>query len=71
MAMEINRGEGCVGCKGIGLPCLGGSCTARDVKHYYCDECGREKTLYRFAGMELCGKCVLQNFDIIAGSEKI
>lgn len=29
----------CVAC---GLPCLGSSCTYRNVPHYICDQCGEE-----------------------------
>jgi len=68
--IEIHENEGCVGCKDVGLPCLGPSCTVANVKHFYCDSCGREDTLYRFSGMELCGRCVCGNYPKVEGSEK-
>lgn len=44
----------CVDC---GLPCLGSSCPYRNVKHYYCDECGEEGELGIFEDMQLCQEC--------------
>lgn len=56
----------CVNC---GLPCLGSSCPNRQVKHFYCDKCGEEETLYCLDGQELCATCVLEALDIVEGSE--
>ena len=56
----------CVGC---GLPCLGKSCPYREVTHYYCDKCGEEETLYYYDGAELCIECLLNEFEIVEGSE--
>ena len=54
----------CVCC---GLPCLGSSCPNRNVKRYYCDECGEEvDTLYRYDdGTELCEDCLLEEFETV------
>ena len=54
----------CVCC---GLPCLGSSCPNRNVKRYYCDECGEEvDTLYRYDdGTELCEDCLLKEFETV------
>lgn len=47
--------DDCVDC---GLPCLGDSCPYRNVRHYYCDDCGDETQLYEFDGEELCIDCI-------------
>lgn len=57
----------CVDC---GLPCLGRSCPLTSVKHFYCDECGDETTLYRFYdGEELCINCIKKKLEVVEGSE--
>ena len=56
----------CVGC---GLYCLGSSCPNRNVVRFYCDKCGDETTLYDYDGQELCADCLLEEFEIIEGSE--
>lgn len=35
-----------------------GSCSRRNAKHYYCDDCGDETDIYHFDGEELCIKCI-------------
>lgn len=59
----------CVGCKDIGLPCLGSSCPHRNVTRYYCDKCREEAVLYEYDGEELCKYCLLGKFDIVEGSD--
>ena len=59
----------CVGCEDIGLHCIGYPCRYKQVKRYYCDECGDETTLYDTEYGELCRDCLLEKFDIIEGSE--
>lgn len=56
----------CVSC---GLPCLGSRCPNRNVTRFYCDKCGEETTLYDYYGEELCESCLLEEFDVIEGSE--
>lgn len=55
----------CVGCQ---MPCLGNSCQYRNVKHYYCDECGEEKQLYEFEYQELCLDCIESRLNKVDGS---
>lgn len=60
----------CVGCKDIGLPCVGSSCPNRNIVRWYCDECGEETTLYYYDDdIELCADCLLGKFEIIEDSE--
>ena len=56
----------CVSC---GLPCLGNSCPNRNVVRFYCDRCGEEGKLYHYGSEELCGECLLEEFDVVEGSE--
>ena len=50
----------CVGCKELGLPCMGDACPNRHVVRLYCDECGDEASvLYEYDGEEMCESCVL------------
>ena len=44
----------CVGCRDIGLPCIGQSCPNRHVEVHYCDKCGEELDWrnYRYNGEE-------------------
>ena len=44
----------CVDC---GKPCLGSSCPYRNVKRFYCDECGEEEDLGIFEDKQLCQEC--------------
>jgi hypothetical protein len=57
----------CVGCD---LPCLGNSCHYKNVVRFYCDRCGEEGTLYRYNDKELCEYCLLNEFEIVNGSEE-
>lgn len=59
----------CCGCATDSYPCLGNSCPLRNVKHYYCDKCGSEETLYHFGDSQLCADCVLEQLDVVKGSE--
>ena len=59
----------CVGCKGLGLPCLGDSCPNRNVVRFYCDRCGKEEKLYHYYGEEICEECLLKEFEIVDGSD--
>ena len=40
--MSVKIVNECVGCTGLGLPCIGGGCPNRKVERYYCDRCGAE-----------------------------
>ena len=52
----------CVGCSGMGLPCLGSSCPNRNAVHWRCDGCGDEDVpLYEFEDKELCMGCIEQS----------
>ena len=56
----------CVCC---GLPCLGDGCPYRNVLHYYCDHCGSEEKLYHYEDLELCEECLLEQFEVVSGSD--
>ena len=56
----------CVGCD---LPCIGDSCSYRKVTRYYCDECGEETTLYHWDGEELCLDCIMNELQVVEGSD--
>ena len=50
----------CVGCRDIGLPCMGSACPNRHVEVHYCDKCGEEldEYNYRYDGEEeYCDYC--------------
>ena len=50
----------CVGCRDIGLPCMGNACPNRHVEVHYCDKCGEELDWrnYRYEGEpEYCDWC--------------
>ena len=55
----------CVGCKSLGLPCLGDSCPNRNVAHFYCDRCEAETMPYYYYGEEICEECLLKEFEIV------
>lgn len=59
----------CLSCTDIGLPCLGSSCTNRNVVRFYCDKCKEESTLYYYGGKELCGECILEELVIVEDSD--
>lgn len=58
----------CVRC---GLPCLGYSCPNRRVVRFYCDKCGKETTLRHYEEQELCADCLIENFEVVEGSEEL
>lgn len=58
----------CIDC---GLPCLGSACPYRNVVRFYCDKCGKEKALRHYDDRELCEDCLLDNFEVVEGSEEI
>lgn len=58
----------CVGCPPE-MGCLGSYCPYRNVVHYYCDKCGAETKLYHYDGYELCIDCLLEEFEVVEGSE--
>lgn len=65
--MRIVKDE-CVGCAAPAYPCLGSSCPNRKRTHYYCDRCKEEfvpEGLYQYEGEEVCGECILKDFEII------
>lgn len=53
----------CVGCKDMGLPCLGISCPNRAVTRFYCDGCKEETELFIFDGWELCIDCIEERLE--------
>ena len=59
----------CCGCAVPAYPCMGNSCPKRNVAHYYCDECGREDKLYHWNDRELCVECVVEQLDVVEGSD--
>ena len=63
--MIVTKDE-CVGCKDMGLPCLGDSCPNRNVTRMYCDRCRREvEELREYEGEQLCPECILANYKLI------
>lgn len=61
-------GNECVGCP-IEMGCYGSSCPLYNVEHFYCDRCGEENKLYHYDNEELCGDCLLKEFDVVTGSD--
>lgn len=59
----------CVGCTDLGLHCLGNRCPNKNVVRFYCDRCGNEGKLRHYNGEELCEECLLNEFDVVEGSE--
>lgn len=55
----------CVGC---GFPCRS-TCRHKSAKHFYCDECEAETTLYHYKDKQICADCLLYKFDIVEGSD--
>lgn len=62
--MEIIQND-CCDCD---LPCV--DCGRKHAKHYTCDNCGAEETLYEYKGEQLCEECLLSNFKIVEGSKR-
>ena len=56
----------CVDC---GLHCIGSICKYFSVPRYYCDICGDESVLYDYDGSEICADCLIEQFEIIKGSD--
>lgn len=53
----------CCGCEAPGYPCLGSSCSRRNVEVYYCDRCNAElDEIYDVDGEELCEQCLKEEF---------
>lgn len=65
--MKKNENE-CVGCRDLGLPCMGSSCPNRNVARYYCDKCESEAPLYHYDGQELCIDCIEEKLKKVDGS---
>lgn len=59
----------CVDCKSLGLPCFGYSCPNRNVVRFYCDRCEEEAKLYHYYGEEICEECLLEEFEVVEGSD--
>ena len=59
----------CVGCTDIGLYCLGNACRYKKVTRFYCDRCGHEEKLYHYNDEELCSDCLLEEFEVVDGSD--
>ena len=59
----------CVGCPAE-MSCLGYACSYVNVPHFYCDRCGNEEVLYHYDGEEICGSCLLKEFEVVEGSEE-
>ena len=49
----------CVGCRDLGLHCMGSACPNRNVTRFFCDRCQDEITvIYDYDGEELCEDCL-------------
>jgi ribosomal protein S27AE len=59
----------CCGCAVPAYPCIGNSCPLRNARHYYCDKCGNETILYHWDDRQLCAECVIEQLDVVEGSE--
>lgn len=59
----------CVGCPPE-MGCMGAACRYRKVPHYYCDECDKEETLFKFEGEELCITCIKKRLEMVEGSDE-
>lgn len=58
--------SGCVSCD---LPCIFEACPNYKVEHLICDYCGEETKLYHYDGFEICGECLLKEFEVVEGSD--
>lgn len=58
----------CVGCPPE-LGCFGNACPNRNVVRIYCDRCNAETKLYRYYGEEICGECLLEEFEVVEGTD--
>ena len=52
----------CVDCATESYPC-DPFCSRRHAKHFYCDRCGYEDTLYWYNGEQLCLDCIREDED--------
>ena len=59
----------CCNCAVPAYPCMGDSCPNRNVRHYYCDKCGVEGTLYHYNDSQLCAECALKQLEVVEGSD--
>ena len=50
----------CVGCPGMGLPCLGNGCPySHDITTVFCDQCGEDDVrIYQDGEDQLCARCL-------------
>ena len=53
----------CVGCATENYPCVGSLCPLRNAKHYYCDQCKEEATIYHFEDEQLCIECIEKRLE--------
>ena len=58
----------CVNCPPE-MGCLGMSCPCRNVVYFYCDRCGNDTTLYHYNGEEICGNCLLSEFEVVTDDD--
>lgn len=57
-------------CCDCGLPCIHKACPYYEVEHFQCDFCKEEDVrLYNYNGYEVCGECLIKEFEVIKGSE--
>ena len=62
----ITYEDECCGCATESYSCLGSACPNRNTKHLYCDKCGGDvEKLYKYKGAEICGECLLTEFEVI------
>ena len=58
----LKKENHCVDCD---IPCIGSSCSNKDVLVYYCDSCGDEidfDEVYEVDGDDLCEDCLKEMF---------
>lgn len=62
--MGIRYEDMCCGCATESYPCLGNSCSNRNVPVAYCDWCDEESDDLYYVGSEVvCKDCVVENLD--------
>lgn len=66
--MTIYENE-CCDCAVPAYPCMGNSCSLRNVPHHLCDKCGEEEKLYHYDGQELCVECIISQLELVEGSD--
>ena len=60
----IRRSNGCVACPRDAIGCNHTMCDYAEQVDYICDGCGESvEQLYWVDGYQLCGDCVLRQFD--------